>query len=243
MRPAARLRLNHNPVEKCLLNCSSLQLRCLSGSVLVPASVGIIFLGSWALWVLVAVAFVLSVREWVRVARIGANKIFYIIFGLVYLAVCFSSFVYLRDLDNTGLYYAIALILAISASDTGAYFTGKTIGGPKLAPRISPNKTWAGFGGAMVFCGLALWGVLSLAEVFGASMPSFGPYGVVAFGMGLVLGVVGQGGDLFMSFHKRRAGIKDMGNLIPGHGGVLDRIDSLLLACPAFVAMLLIVPL
>lgn len=233
--------MSNNPVEKCLLNCSSLQLRCLSGSVLVPASVGIVFLGGWALWALVAVVFALSVREWVRVARIGSNAVFHIAFGLVYLAVCFSSFVYLRDLDNAGLYYAIALILAISASDTGAYFTGKTIGGPKLAPRISPNKTWAGFGGAMVFCGLALWGAVSLAGVFGAPIPSFGPYGIAAFGMGLVLGAVGQGGDLFMSFHKRRAGIKDMGNLIPGHGGVLDRIDSLLLACPVFVVMLWLV--
>lgn len=229
--------MNNNPIQTRLSKCSALQLRCLSGGVLVPFSVGVIWVGGWTFWMLVAAVFALSVREWVRVARAAPGFVFHMVFGVAYLALCFASFIYLRGLPG-GLYGAIALILAVSASDTGAYFTGKTIGGPKLAPRISPNKTWAGFGGAMLFCALALWGMAILAGMFGDISLPLGPYSMMAFGAGLVVGAVGQGGDLFMSFHKRRAGIKDMGNLIPGHGGVLDRIDSLLLACPVFLALL-----
>jgi phosphatidate cytidylyltransferase len=103
------------------------------------------------------------------------------------------------------------------ATDTLAYFAGRTIGGPKLAPRISPNKTWAGLGGGIA--GAALFGWLTASAL--TMWPLF-------LWLGGPMGLVAQAGDLFESWLKRRAGVKDSGTLLPGHGGVLDRLDGLL---------------
>ena len=122
-------------------------------------------------------------------------------------------------------------MMCVWASDIGAYFTGKRLKGPKMAPKISPNKTWAGFLGAMFFGGLTLWAMSFFVQ---AGIP-----GGLLFLSGSVFGAVGQAGDLLVSILKRQAGTKDTGNLIPGHGGLLDRIDSLLLVIPVAAAMLL----
>jgi phosphatidate cytidylyltransferase len=103
------------------------------------------------------------------------------------------------------------------ATDIFAYFAGRAIGGPKLAPGISPNKTWAGLIGGMIGAGLAAW---LLADWFGMAW--------FFLWAGAPMGAVAQLGDLYESWEKRRAGIKDSGNLLPGHGGVLDRLDGLL---------------
>jgi phosphatidate cytidylyltransferase len=114
---------------------------------------------------------------------------------------------------------AIWIVALVVAADTGAYVAGRSIGGPKLAPRISPNKTWAGLAGAIVSAGII--GGLT-AVIIGR--PSVLPLILVS---GL-LAVIEQGGDLFESFFKRHFGVKDSGRIIPGHGGVLDRVDGLL---------------
>lgn len=109
------------------------------------------------------------------------------------------------------------MMLITWATDIFAYFAGRSIGGPKLAPRISPNKTWAGLGGG--FLGAAVVGALA-AWFFDLGSPFFyigGPMGLIA-----------QAGDLYESWLKRRAGVKDSGTILPGHGGVLDRLDGLL---------------
>ena len=103
------------------------------------------------------------------------------------------------------------------ATDIFAYFAGRAIGGPKLAPRISPNKTWAGLIGGMVGAGVCAWLLATWFE-----MEWFFLW------MGAPLGLVAQIGDLYESWEKRRAGVKDSGTLLPGHGGVLDRLDGLL---------------
>ncbi|MEQ8195983.1 MAG: phosphatidate cytidylyltransferase, partial [Rhodospirillales bacterium] len=105
------------------------------------------------------------------------------------------------------------------AADTGAYLFGRLIGGPKMAPVLSPNKTWAGLIGG-VFCGACIGVAFSLA----LSKPSVLPLTAA----GAVLGIVSQGGDLLESYMKRRFRVKDAGSIIPGHGGLLDRVDSLL---------------
>lgn len=121
------------------------------------------------------------------------------------------------------------LMLVTWSTDIFAYFAGRSIGGPKLAPKISPNKTWAGLlggmAGAAVVGGLAAW-LFGLSEAF----PDF-------LWLGAPLGLLAQLGDLYESRVKRRLGVKDSGNLLPGHGGVLDRLDGLL---PVIVATFLI---
>jgi phosphatidate cytidylyltransferase len=109
------------------------------------------------------------------------------------------------------------MMLVTWATDIFAYFAGRSIGGPKLAPRISPNKTWAG-----------LFGGVAGAAVVGALAASFFGLGAPFFWIGGIMGVIAQGGDLYESWMKRRAGVKDSGTLLPGHGGALDRLDGLL---------------
>ncbi len=118
-------------------------------------------------------------------------------------------------------FYALVLwaMVVTWATDIGAYAAGRTIGGPKLAPRISPNKTWAGLIGGVLAAALLGWLVASL-ETFSLGMP-------FAW-LGAVMAVAAQLGDLYESWEKRRAGVKDSGALLPGHGGVLDRVDGLL---------------
>ena len=116
----------------------------------------------------------------------------------------------------------------IWATDTGGYIVGKTVKGPKLAPKISPNKTWSGLLGGMAFSGLVCWGY---AFLFGADDWRF----AVA---GALLAVIEQVGDLIESAIKRHLGIKDSSSLIPGHGGVFDRIDGMIFTAP-FVYLIL----
>jgi len=129
--------------------------------------------------------------------------------------------------DGVGRGQLFFILFTVWAVDSGAYFAGRAIGGPKLAPKFSPSKTWAGLVGGMVAAALIgfLW-----ARFAGAVRPE------LALALGPVLAVIAQTGDIAESALKRRFGAKDSGKIIPGHGGVLDRIDGLLLAVPAFTA-------
>jgi len=152
-------------------------------------------------------------------------------FGLLYVSWCGAHFVLLHGTDGRGAALVTFLICLIALSDTGAYFTGKAIGKRKLAPRISPNKTWEGaFGavcaamiGAVVFHYLRGWAPF-------AGLPAFGILGYLM--AGATLSVVGQLGDLAESALKRAAGEKDSGTVLPGHGGILDRCDGFLFGGP-----------
>jgi phosphatidate cytidylyltransferase len=144
-------------------------------------------------------------------------------FGVLYVAVGMAGLMWLRDLPDSGLSLFLFVLFAIWATDIGAYAAGRSIGGPKLAPRISPKKTWAGLIGGMTASALFGWLV---ALAFGAARPD------IALAVGAATAVVGQAGDLFESAVKRRYNVKDSGQLIPGHGGILDRIDGLLAAAP-----------
>ena len=129
----------------------------------------------------------------------------------------------------------VAFVLGIViCTDTGAYFAGRAIGGPKIAPAISPSKTWAGLLGGMTAAGLfAALGVGFIVRMGSALAPAHGaalPWQALlaGFATGAVLAVAAQAGDFFESWLKRQAGVKDSSNLIPGHGGVFDRVDGLL---------------
>ena len=141
--------------------------------------------------------------------------------GLAYAGLSALSLAYLRDSDTPGLIAILFLFAVVWATDILAYFVGRSVGGPKLAPSISPGKTQSGaLGGAV---GGVVAGVLL---AMAAGVPNLLTIAVVA----LVLSIVAQAGDLFESWIKRRHGVKDSGWIIPGHGGVMDRVDGLVAA-------------
>ena len=140
--------------------------------------------------------------------------------GVPYVALPILALGLLRH-GEAGLTAVLFVMLPVWVADIGAYFAGRIIGGPKLAPKISPNKTWAGLGGAVVSAmatALAVWLIAGL------------PNPVVALVLGALIGCFEQLGDLFESAAKRHFGLKDSGALIPGHGGLLDRVDGLIAA-------------
>ncbi len=154
-------------------------------------------------------------------------------FGVPYLGLAAVALVWLRQPPMSGGANVIVLLMIVWASDIGAYITGRAIGGPLLAPRISPGKTWSGAIG-----GLAAAGSTGLAAslVLGSGPISWRPAGFA-----LLLGVISQIGDLFESRLKRHFGVKDSGTTIPGHGGLLDRLDAVLTAAPTAALLALIV--
>ena len=187
----------------------------------VPGSVAAVALGEPGL-VLGVVAATLAVGLGWRGARGG--KLASFAFGAVYVLAPLVALVWLRADPVYGRAVLFWLLAVVWATDIGAYFTGRAIGGPKIAPRFSPKKTWAGLGG----------GVAAAAAV-GAATTAFLGEGA-AWKLALLSGslaVVAQIGDFTESALKRRAGVKDSGTLIPGHGGMLDRIDGLVFAAVA----------
>jgi phosphatidate cytidylyltransferase len=140
--------------------------------------------------------------------------------GLAYAALSGFSLAYLRGGGHAGLIAILFLFAVVWATDILAYFVGRAIGGPKLAPSISPGKTWSGAAGGAL-------GGLAAGLAFAAAT---GWGGVWAGAVALLLAIVAQIGDLFESFVKRRNGVKDSSHIIPGHGGVMDRVDGLVAA-------------
>lgn len=151
--------------------------------------------------------------------------------GWLTLLPAWWNLVYLKLLDEGGL-LVFALIALVSVVDIGAYFSGRKWGRSKLAPALSPNKSWAGFWGGLGACvGLAL---LLVAAIHVGRQPLEALTWAGLTALAVLLGVVSVIGDLFESMLKRQRGVKDSGQSLPGHGGLLDRVDSLLAATPVF---------
>lgn len=216
---------------------SSLALRLLSSLVLIPVVIGMIGLGGWAYAILAALCIGIALAEWVNITKhIPGSTLFQtalILLGIVYLGGSFLEMVVLRR-QMDGAYWTIIFMLVIWASDSTAYLFGKTIGGPKMSPTISPNKTWSGYAGALIGPALVLMAAVHVTPFFPEALPT--PSLLVTALAGILVGIAGQSGDLMISAMKRKAGLKDTGALIPGHGGILDRIDALLLALPVYLA-------
>ncbi|MEH6402449.1 MAG: phosphatidate cytidylyltransferase [Sneathiella sp.] len=150
--------------------------------------------------------------------------------GPLYIGVPVVSLLALRASENDGFALTVSLFFVVWATDTGAYFAGRSIGGPKIAPSISPNKTWAGLIGGMICA--ALVAILSTKYLMQTDISA-----LTAGVAGALLAVVAQMGDFAESGWKRYFNIKDASNLIPGHGGVLDRLDGVLFVAPALYFM------
>ena len=176
---------------------------------------------------LLATVLCLAAAAWMTRAEPGWIRRV-VVFGGAYVAIACAGLVGLRDDPLYGWEAVLWVALTVVATDVGAYFAGRLIGGPKLWPRVSPSKTWAGLGGGMA------------AAMLTGAVFSSATTGTLVHEVALVSGlmaVVAQGGDLLESSLKRRCGVKDSSNLIPGHGGLLDRMDGLMAA--ALVAAIL----
>lgn len=151
--------------------------------------------------------------------------------GALYIGIPVVALLWLRHDPVYGMVTIFWLLAVVWATDTGALFAGRSIGGPKLAPAISPNKTWSGF-----FGGIAAAVAVSLIAAlwYGAAVLPI----IVA---GIALSIVSQLGDLLESRVKRYLNVKDSGSIIPGHGGLFDRVDGLLAAAPVLAAIYLVV--
>lgn len=220
--------------------------RFLSITVMIPIFLFVVLKGGIGFALLVVLSLLVSLFEMFGMAR-KLNKQTFIVFSVfaLYFVVSHLLFYNLREEVAGGLFFLIVMIVTVWACDTGAYLSGKLIGGKKMAPEISPNKTWAGLIGGTFFAGL----FMELVCLLSGFLENYSVINDMdnllfcfsAFIIGCFIALLGQAGDLIISMLKRKSGVKDTGGLIPGHGGLLDRIDSLLLVSPIFTLFVMIV--
>lgn len=174
--------------------------------------------------ILVAAALLSGIAAWPH----HRNRALWFTAGTLYVTLPALALLAIRNDPEMGRAMLLWTLGLVVAADTGGYVAGRSIGGPKLAPRISPNKTWAGLAGAVVGAGLA--------GLFAAFMLNHTDVWALTL-LSAALGVVEQLGDLVESAFKRHFGVKDTSHIIPGHGGVLDRIDGLLAVAVAVLVL------
>lgn len=209
-----------NESSVAFLHSASFIKRFLTVLFLAPVVLWLLYLGHPYSLVLFGFFYIGLLTEWLilikRQQTSGTQKLTWNIGGTGYISAGLWGFYLYFSLSPLK---GVVLLLMIWATDIGAYFAGKIIGGPKLCPSISPNKTWSGsIGGTVAACVL-----LALAAYWQAELRD--PFMILGF---IILSMIGQLGDLLESMIKRRFAVKDTSALLPGHGGLLDRFDSLL---------------
>lgn len=194
---------------------SELATRTVTGLLLVALTIFATVQGGMLFAIFVALVATGVYWEWMRIVRNW--NFLWKVGGFFFALIPAIALLWVRDRSFSGLELVVWIYIVTWATDIGAYAAGRNIGGPKLAPKISPNKTWAGLFGGMVAAGFlgALWADFSELK------PQY-------FWIGAPFAAAAQAGDLFESWMKRRAGVKDSGSLLPGHGGLFDRVDGLL---------------
>ncbi|MES2252745.1 MAG: CDP-archaeol synthase [Pseudomonadota bacterium] len=209
LREWSRLSTNSIFHPLCLFAIIGLAFRHLNGYELSIQIIGAIaFVG--ALYYQRLTLFLPSLQRWMLFLG-----------GLVYITAAMESFILLSEKNQKGSLLIIWLYGIVWATDSGAYIIGRAVKGPKLSPRISPNKTWSGFIGGII---LSILTGQYLLKAFDISLSSSVPNVALI----LLLSLTAHSGDLIESAVKRYFGVKNAGDLIPGHGGILDRLDSLL---------------
>jgi len=213
---------------------ADLGTRVVSAVVIVVIAGIALMLGGWIWLAFVAVVALAALWEWnglvKRASRSPTGEVLWVFFGVIYIGIAALGMVQLRAL-YLPIFFAAGFIVPIVAVDVGAYFMGRGLGGPKIAPRISPSKTWAGLAGGILGASIVylIVGYNWADAYFVSNKGTFGWESVAgALMLGTFVAVLAQAGDFFESWMKRRAKMKDSGHLIPGHGGVLDRVDGMI---------------
>jgi phosphatidate cytidylyltransferase len=203
--------------------------RIISSLVMIPIALFAIF-SSQKLFIFLAIVIaVLMAFEWSEMSHKMPNKKKWRLIGFLYISIPLYCAISIRILDNEILFWMFAIIWA---TDIFAFFAGKSLGGTKIAPAISPHKTWSGLiGGVLASMGI---GVIS-SIIFPGSILFF-------LVISVIISIVEQLSDLLESKFKRIFGVKDSGDIIPGHGGVLDRLDGMILVAPLVLLIILIFP-
>lgn len=191
---------------------SELAIRTLTGLILVVAALLVAFHGGNLFAVVVAAIATVMFYEWTRLAR-SWGPLWYIA-GFFYALLPALSLLWIRE--RSGVDLLIWAFIVTWSTDIGAYFAGRRFGRRKLAPTISPGKTVEG-----------LYGGIAAAMILGGAWALATKLGIALLALAPILAIAAQAGDLFESSMKRRAGVKDSGTWLPGHGGVLDRLDGL----------------
>lgn len=201
---------------------SDLYPRIVSAIIMAAWGVGSAWWGGSAFAITWIILGIIVAWEWVLMVQHaqGNRSLWYGLGGLYALALVGSACA-LRFADGAGLSAILFLFAVVWAADVCAYFAGRTFGGPKLAPRISPKKTWSGLIGGVA--GAVITGLVVLSSLGHTLLPV---HALVA----AILALVSAGGDLFESHLKRVFGVKDSSHLIPGHGGFMDRLDGFVMA-------------
>lgn len=238
---------------EALVKKSDLKVRAASALVMVAVAGMALWVGGWLWSAFVAVIAAGVLWEWWGLvcgfAPRAVTRLRWMAGGLLYVGVAALLLALLPTMRGIGSGFLLPIVLAVIATDVGAYSAGRTFGGPKIAPLISPSKTWSGLIGGMIGAGLALTFTIGVDCSFldGSYEPTWFDCLTIdqwhGFKMSMLYGAliasVAQAGDFFESWMKRRAGVKDSGRLIPGHGGLFDRVDGLLAVCFVFGSMLL----
>ncbi|WP_315900236.1 phosphatidate cytidylyltransferase [Qipengyuania aquimaris] len=208
---------------------ADLPMRLLSAAVMLAVSIAALVAGGIWLDIFIAAVVTVTLVEFVllvlKATQGMATRIIAIAAGTAYIVL---AGVFLTQLPTAMIVGVVGTVIAV---DTFAYFFGRTIGGPKIAPAISPSKTWAGLLGGIVGASswLAIFIYFAARQISGANTLGFEPAEIgMIVGIGAVLATAAQAGDFLESWLKRKAGVKDSSNLIPGHGGFFDRTDGMI---------------
>ena len=210
-----------------------LKKRILSSIILIPVSFFFIIQGSFTFIFFLSLIFLVTSFEWFKMTK---NRDLLRIFGLFFLFFSFFSTIYLRQ--YIGLNFFLFLIIVCMFTDIGGYFFGKTFKGPRLT-KVSPKKTYSGVIGS--FCISLLFGIIYIKYFGQKSKILLETDPLFISLLILFISLVSQIGDLIISYFKRKAKLKDTGNILPGHGGFLDRIDGIVFVMP--ITYLCVVPI
>ena len=199
-----------------------LRKRVLSSFILIPTVFFVIIEGSFLFNFFIFICFIISAYEWIQMSKSNIQKIF----GLFFIIFSFFTIFKIRNDFNQDYFHILLIAIICISTDTGGYFFGKLLKGPKLT-KLSPNKTYAGVLGSFLFSII----ITILFFELTLKIHNF-KYSVETFIFVLIVTLVSQIGDIIVSFFKRLSKIKDTGNIIPGHGGILDRVDGMIFAYP-----------